>query len=63
MITKRHLSLVFIAVGMVMIGGVLAYDLLKHQPLGERFQLVTLGGGVLIGLLGMLLLPLGNEPV
>ena len=63
MITKRHLGLLFIALGVVISGGVLAYDVLKHHAIGERLQLIALVGALLIGLLGATLLPLGDAPV
>lgn len=63
MITKRHLGLLFIALGLLMIGGIVAYDILKHHAVGERLQLVALGGALVIGLLGATLLPLGDTPI
>ena len=63
MFTKRYFGLVLIAAGLLLAGGVLLYDLLKHHAIGERFQLLALVGAVLIVLLGATLLPLGDKPL
>ena len=61
-ITKRQLGAALIAAGLLVIGGVLTYDALKHHAIGDRFQLVALAvGAVLIGF-GAALLPLGANP-
>jgi len=61
-ITKRQLGAALMAIGVVVIGGVFAYDLLKRHAIGDRFQLVGLALGVLLVFLGIALLLLGADP-
>ena len=61
-ITKRQLGVALIAAGMLIIVGVLAYDVLKHHAIGDRFQLVAFVLSALLLLFGVALLPLGANP-
>jgi hypothetical protein len=61
-ITKRQLGAVLITAGILIIGGVLAYDVLKRHAVGDRLQLFALAIGALLMFLGMALLPLGANP-
>ncbi|MHB8630128.1 MAG: hypothetical protein ACYDBJ_17175 [Aggregatilineales bacterium] len=61
-ITKRQLGAALIAAGVLVIGGVLAYDALKHHAIGDRFQLVALAVGALLTFFGAVLLPMGTDP-
>jgi len=63
LVTKRYFGMMLIAVSGLLVTGVLVYDLLKHHTIGERFQLLAFVGAAMIGLLGVLLLPLGDNPL
>ncbi len=58
-ISKRQLGAALIAAGVLVIGGVLTYDVVKHHAIGDRFQLVALAVGALLMFFGAALLPLG----
>ena len=61
-ITKRQVGALLIAVGILIVAGVFAYDILKHHPIGDRFQLAALALGALLAFMGTTLLPFGATP-
>jgi hypothetical protein len=64
MVTKRHLGILLLAVGLIAIVGVLAVDLLgagEFSGIGPA-QTWALIGGALVVLLGLSLIPLGDRP-
>jgi len=62
MITKRQIGLLAIAAGVLTIGGLAGYDVLRHHPIGQRLQLVVLIVAVGAIAIGATLLPLGDRP-
>jgi hypothetical protein len=64
MVTKRHLGILLLAAGLVVILGALAVDLLgagEFSGIGP-VQRWALAGGALLALLGASLVPLGDRP-
>ncbi len=62
-ITKRQLGLLFITAGVMVIAGVLIFDLLRHHEFGGAYQWAAIAGGGLLSVLGATLLPLGDDPL
>lgn len=63
MITKRQLGLVFVAIGMFTIGGVLAANLIGARDAGfGPLQKIGVGLGVVIIIMSIPLIKLGNRP-
>lgn len=61
--TKRHFGLLLLALALLIGGGLIFYDLIRHHDLGQRLQVVALAGALLIGVIGLTLLPLGDTPL
>lgn len=64
MVTKRHLGIAFLVIGMSAIIATLAVDWMgagEFSGIGplQRFALL---GGALVALIGISLIPLGNRP-
>ncbi len=63
MITKRQLGYLFIAIGLLVILGALGANFIGGRDAGfGPFQLIGLGGGVMIILMAIPLIKLGNRP-
>ncbi len=63
MITKRQLGYLFIAIGLLVILGALGANFIGGRDPGfGPFQLIGLGGGVMIILMAIPLIKLGNRP-
>lgn len=68
MITKRHLGYAFIAVGLLVIAGVLAASVLDANLIGARdagfgpLQLIGLGLGLSVIVMAIPLIKLGDKP-
>ena len=63
-LTKRHLGLLMLVGGVLGFLAVLAIDILdvgREGGIGPA-QRIALGGGVLMALVGLTLIPLGNQP-
>jgi hypothetical protein len=60
--TKRHLGIIFAALGFIGILAVPVLDLLRSKPFGGPVQWAVIGGCALILALGLLLIPLGDRP-
>ena len=63
LITKRMLGWLAMAAGVLTIGGLVVYDLLRHHSIGQRLQLVALAIAVIAIVVGISLLPLKDHPV
>ena len=63
MITKRHLGYAFIAVGLLVIAGVLAANLIGARDAGfGPLQIIGLAAGAGLILMAIPLIRLGNRP-
>ena len=63
MITKRQLGFLFIAMGVLVIAGAIAANVLGGRDAGfGPFQKIGLAGGVVIIGMGIPLIRLGNRP-
>ena len=63
MITKRQLGFIFIAVGLLVIGGVLAANLIGARDAGfGPLQKIGVAIGIVIILMAIPLIKLGNRP-
>lgn len=63
MITKRQLGFIFIAIGLLVIGGVLAANLIGARDAGfGPLQKIGVAAGVSILLMAIPLIRLGNRP-
>jgi hypothetical protein len=63
MITKRQLGFAFISIGLLILGGVLAANLIGARDAGfGPLQKIGMGLGVLIILMSIPLIRLGNKP-
>ena len=64
MVTKRQLGIMFIALALLAIVGSFVYDLAgggQFSGIGPAQRLALTGAG-LLGLVGLILLPLGDRP-
>jgi hypothetical protein len=64
MVTKRQLGLIFIALALLAIVGSFVYDFIgggQFSGIGPA-QRLALMGAVLLGVVGLTLLPLGDRP-
>lgn len=62
--TKRQLGILLIMMGVTAVAGLLALDLVRagqHQGIGPAQKQAMLAAGLVI-MLGLTLLPLGNQP-
>jgi hypothetical protein len=63
MITKRQLGFIFIAIGLLVIGGVLAANLIGARDAGfGPLQKIGVAIGIAIILMAIPLIKLGNRP-
>jgi hypothetical protein len=63
MITKRQLGLIFIAIGLLVIGGVFAANLIGARDAGfGPLQRIGVAVGIAIILMAIPLIKLGNRP-
>lgn len=63
MITKRHLGFIFISIGLLSVGGVLAANLIGARDAAfGPLQKIGIGLGLLIILMSIPLIKLGNKP-
>jgi len=63
MITKRQLGFIFIAIGLLVIGGVLAANLIGARDAGfGPLQKIGVAIGIVIILMAIPLIKLGNRP-
>jgi len=63
MITKRQLGYLFITMGLLVISGALAANLIGGRDAGfGPFQAIGLGGGVAIIMMAIPLIRLGDRP-
>ncbi len=63
MITKRHLGYLFVAIGLLVIAGAIGANFIGGRDAGfGPFQVLGLGGGVVIILMAIPLIKLGNRP-
>ncbi len=63
MITKRQLGYLFVAIGLLVIAGAIGANFIGGRDAGfGPFQVLGLGGGVVIILMAIPLIKLGNRP-
>ncbi len=58
---KKHLGLIFAALGALGIAAIVLYDLLRHKPI-TLLQLIAFGACALLIVMGAALLPLRDQP-
>jgi hypothetical protein len=63
MITKRQLGYLFVAIGLLVMAGAIGANFIGGRDAGfGPFQVLGLGGGVVIILMAIPLIKLGNRP-
>jgi hypothetical protein len=63
MITKRQLGYLFITIGLLVIAGAIGANLIGGRDAGfGPFQVLGIGGGVVIIMMAIPLIRLGNRP-
>jgi len=63
MVTKRQLGYLFIAIGLLVIAGAIGANLIGGRDAGfGPFQVLGVGGGVVIILMAIPLIRLGDRP-
>lgn len=59
--TKRQIGILFTLAAVLGVIAVIIYDVLRHKPV-TPIQIVALAGCIGIGLMGAVLIPLGDRP-
>ncbi len=59
--TKKHLGLLFCAGALLGVAGILVLDLIRHKGI-TTIQLIGIAGCIAALLVGLSLLPLGDDP-